>query len=169
MVLRIDATASRELQAILLAVKRAPAEIQKQIRQQTKSIGLVQWSQALREQASTRLEHRALVDTARVTPSNQNIQLSSATVGRSLSGGLNPKTNYAAIEFGGNRNQKVSYEAVSSKGKRYRVTRRTKSQLRPRNPEGYVFFPAAVRMVPRIAALWAQTVVRTFADALEGK
>ena len=29
--------------------------------------------------------------------------------------------------------------------------------------------PAAAQMIPRFAALWAQTVVRTFHEAMEGK
>jgi hypothetical protein len=32
-----------------------------------------------------------------------------------------------------------------------------------------VFYPAAREMIPRLAALWIQTTVRTIAEALEGK
>lgn len=169
MVLQIDALSSRELQAVLLAIKSLDKETQGQIRRGTKAIAAAEWTQALAEQANTRLEHRVLVDTGRVTPSNQNIKLSSATIGRSLSGGLNPSQSYAGVEFGANRNDQRTYTAHSSTGKSYSVTRRTKAQLRPRMRKGYVFYPAVARMVPRIAALWAQTVVRAVGEALEGK
>lgn len=169
MVLRIDVRASRELQAILLAVRRAPTEIQKQIRQQTKAIAQTEWQRAMAEMADTRLEHRVLVATSRVAVSNQNIKLSSATVGKALSGGLQPKVSYPAVEFGATRGVKRSYSRRSRNGGTHNVSRRTAQQLRPRNKTGHVFYPAAARMIPRIAALWAQTVVRTFAEALEGK
>lgn len=170
MVLRIDAYASRELQAILLAVRRAPKTIQAEIRKQTKVIGQAEWQKAMAEHANTRLEHRALVSTARLSASNQNIRLSSATVGKSLAGGMDPKAEYAAIEFGAtNRGDYRSYSSTSTRGRAFKVKRRTKAQLRPRNTGGYVFYPSAAQMIPRIAALWAQTTVRAFAEALEGE
>lgn len=147
MVLRIDAKSSRELQAIILAIKRAPREVQTQIRKQTKAIGQAEWQAAMAKQATTLLEQRVLVSTARLSASNQNIRLSSATVGRPLSGGLSPKTSWGGVEFGSARYH----------------------QFRPRNRKGYVFYPAVARIVPRIAALWAQTTARVFGEALEGK
>jgi hypothetical protein len=49
------------------------------------------------------------------------------------------------------------------------VTRNTTAQFKPRNRSGYVFYPAAKEMIPRLASLWVQTVVKTFADIFEGK
>ena len=170
MVLRIDAHSSRELQAILLAVRRAPKEIQAQIRKQSKAIAQPEWQKSMAEHARTRLEHMVLVRTARVSVSNQNIRLSSASIGKSLAGGLKPSQSYAAVEFGADRSSTRTYEATSRKGRRYTVhQRRTTAQLRPRNVNGFVFYPAVAQMIPRIASLWAQTTVRTFAEALEGK
>lgn len=169
MPLRIDAKVSHELQAVLVAIKAVPAEVRKEIRQQTKAIGTPQLVEAMSGHAQTRLEHRVLIQSARVTVSDQNVRLSSATVGRSLPGGLQPKDDYAAVEFGANRAKRTSYTARSRKGRSYPVTRRTTQQLRPRRRTGYVFFPAVAALVPRIAALWTQTVVRTIGEALEGR
>lgn len=172
--LRIDAHASRELQAVLLAVRRAPKEIQAQIRKQTKAIALPEWQQAMAEssQILSRAQHLVLVKTARVSVSNQNIRLSSATVGKALSGGLKPSEGYAAFEFGTDRraDRVNTYRAHSRKGKEYWVHKRhTTRQLPFLNKTGHAFYPAVARMIPRIASLWAQTTVRVLMEAFEGK
>jgi hypothetical protein len=170
LVARLNVLNSRELLAVLLAVRGADKAIQAQVRKHTKSIALPEWRQALAEHATTRLQHRALVSTARVAVSNQNVRLSSATVGRPLKGGLNPKTTYYAPEFGANRAKRTTYTATSRRGRQFTVkSRRTTQQLPPRRRAGHVFGPAVSQIVPRIAALWVQTVVRTLAEAFEGK
>ena len=174
MPVRISVWNSRELLAVILAIRQAPREIQQQIRQQTKAITSEEWKRAMAEQASivnaARPTSRVLVQTARVSVSNQNVRLSSATVGRRLKGGLNPKTDYAGFEFGGNPQKRTTYTATSRKGRRYTVhNRHTARQLPRRNKKGWVFYPAAAHMVPRFAALFAQTTVRAIAEAFEGK
>lgn len=169
MVLRIDARTSREFQAVLSAVRVAPKEFQAQIRMQTKVLGTPEWKSELAQQAATRLEHRVIVGTARVNASNQNVELAAAGAG-SLRRGVKNADMAAPVEFGANRNKTQTYSATSRKGERYTVhNRHTSNQLRWRKRTGYVFYPAAARFVPRIASLWAQTVVRTIADAFEGR
>ncbi|GLK17743.1 hypothetical protein [Herbiconiux flava] len=167
--IQIDAMESRELQALVLSIRRANKAVQGNIRRYTKERIAPEWQRLLAQHAETRLEHRVLVETSRVAVSNQNIKLKSATVGRSLSGGLKPSETYYAAEFGANRNKQVTYQTRSRKGKAYTVTRRTTEQLRLRRRQGYVVYQAAADIIPRIAALWAQTAVRTFRDGLEGK
>lgn len=167
--MRIDIYGSRELQAVVLSLRRAEKDIQKNIRTYTKSLLFPEWTKALAERAETRLEHRTLVSTGRIQMSNQNIKLKSASLSRPLSGGLIPSRDGAAVEFGANREEKTTYDAISSTGKSYRVTRRTRRQLRPKTVQGYVFYPAARAMIPRFASLWVQTTIRTFRDALEGR
>jgi hypothetical protein len=121
------------------------------------------WMDELLEASSTRLERLAIGATASVAVSDQNIRVQSATKGRKLSGGFVPKVDYAGVEFG-----------ASHKKKRYMrnghpVTRNTTAQLKPRKRSGYVFYPTAKRMIPRLASLWVQTVVKTYADIFEGK
>jgi hypothetical protein len=169
MALGIDVGQSRELQAAILGLRRAEKDVQKNVRKYTQALLLPEWKKGLAERAETRVEHRVLVDTARVRMSNQNVRLSSATVGRKLSGGLLPKTGFGPFEFGGDRAEKTTYEATSKKGRRFKVTRRTRTQLRPHRRVGYVVLPTARDLIPRFAALWVQTTVRTFRDAIEGK
>lgn len=165
--LRIDVNSSRELQATILAIRESRTDIQKNIRQQTKKVVQPEFQKAMAERANTRLEHRVLVATARVKVSNQNVTLSTASVGRKLQGGLLPREQKHVVEFGADREKKTTYYARSSKGKDYKVTRKTRMQFRPRKRTGYVFYPAVAEIVPRIAALWVQTTVYTFNTALE--
>jgi hypothetical protein len=110
------------------------------------------------------------VSTARVAASNQNVRLSAATVGRPLAGGLDPKREARAVEFGASKDHRATYTATSTRGRRFTVTNRhTARQLPRRNPKGHTFYPAVAQIVPRIASLWVQTVVRTLAEAFEGK
>lgn len=167
--MRISVFDSKELQAILLALRGFDRELKKQIRQQTKKVAEPEWQKAVNEHASTRLEHRILASTARVQVSDQNVMLRSAHIGKSISGGLKPSEAWPAVEFGGNQSKVGKYQTRSRKGTVYTATRHTARQLRPRNPKGYVVFPAAAQVIPRMAALWAQTLVRTFHEMTEGK
>jgi hypothetical protein len=116
----------------------------------------------------TRLESRAFGNTARIAVSNQNITLSVASVGKPLSGGLNPRSQAHVVEFGADRSTVVSYEARSARGTNYTVNkRRTRAMLRPKKKTGYVFYPTIKDVIPRIASLWIQTTVRSFYEALE--
>lgn len=157
---------------MLLAVRRAPKELQRQIRKQTKTIGQPEWQSAMAQehQLASRVTQLVLVKTARMSVSNQNIRLSSASVGKALSGGLKPSVSYAGFEFGADQNGRTSYKAHSRTGTEYWVrNRHTRRQLPRRNPNGFVFYPAVARMIPRIAALWAQTAVRVLMEAFEAK
>lgn len=156
---------------MLLAVRLADRAIQSQIRKQTKAIATPEWQRALAENApAERIQHRVMVSTGRLTASNQTVRISSATVGRRLTGGLEPKSMWWAIEFGASRTKRTTYTATSRLGKTFTVRNRaTQNQLPLRRRKGYTFGPAASQMVPRIASLWVQTVVRTIAEAFEGK
>ena len=167
--MRIDVTKSRELLATIYAIRSVDRTLQKQIRQQTKQVAGPEWTKSLAERADTRLEHRVIVGTSVVTVSNQNVRIQAAGKGRALKGGLQPKRDYNAVEFGANT-ERVTYQRRSRNGGAHRVTRVINTQLKPHaGKRGYVFWPAAREMVPRMGRLWVQTTVRTIATALEGK
>ena len=74
-----------------------------------------------------------------------------------------------STEFGADQTAISSYTARWKKGTSYKVTNRhTRRQFRPRNLKGYVVYPAAARIIPRMASLFVQTAVRTFYEAIEG-
>lgn len=162
--MRIDVRGSAELRDIALAIQQSDRDVRRVIRQYAKSEMTAPWLTAINKRASTIPERRVISSTATVSVSDQNVRITSAAKGRRLSGGLNPKTEYGAIEFGGDRGKKSTY---TRKG--HRVTRRTQMQLRPRNRKGYVFYPAAKEMIPRLASLWVQSVVKLYGDLFDGK
>jgi len=171
--MRISIFSSKELQAVLLAMRSLDKELAKQLRQQTKAVVGPEWTKAVKENAQTRLEQRVLADTARVAISNQNVTLKSASVGRRLSGGLLPKESAYAVEFGADRfqpGQGRTYQSTSVRGNKFTVrNRNTVGQLRSRNKKGYVVYPAVAEVIPKIASLWVQTVMRGLHEAFESR
>lgn len=167
--MRIDVFGSRELLATIYAIRSLDKNLRKQNRQQTKRVAQPEWTKALAERADTRLEHRVIVGTAVVSVSDQNVRIQAAKKGRALSGGLTPQMGAGAVEFGAHAKGKT-YSRRSRKGGTHRVTRVINTQFKPHSGNrGYVFWPAAREMVPRMARLWVSTTVRTIAEALEGK
>lgn len=168
MATRISAFASRELRSVIETLPRLDRELRKEIRTRTRGMALQAWQGEVARQASTDLERGILVASARVRVSDQNVTLTAGTVGRKLSGGLSPKEDWHAIEYGANVRE-ATYTRRSTRGRQYQVTRRQNVGLPRRNKTGHVLGPAAERVVPRVAALWVQTTARTMFDALEGK
>jgi hypothetical protein len=160
---RIDVNGSQALQDVILALKNSDAETRRAIRTFTKAEIVKPWLQAVLSEADTTLERRVIAGTATIAVSDQNIRIQSAAKGRPLSGGFDPKRDYAAVEFGAKHKKK----RYMRKG--HPVTRNTTAQFRGRRSQGYVFYPAARQMIPRLASLWVQTVVKTYALIFEGK
>jgi len=144
---RISVFNSKELQGTILLVRGAAREIAKEIRQRTKAVILPEWQEAVKAESSTPLEMAVEAATARVAVSDQNVTLSVGTVGRALSGGGTPRELIVGTEFGAS----------------------TKKQFKARNKKGNVFYPAAAKVIPRLASLWVQTTIRTFYEILERK
>jgi len=166
--LQIDVRESRELRAVVIALRAVEKNISADIRKQTRQTLQPEWQREVRERSVNRLEVRALGDTARASVSSNGITLKAASVGRKLSRGFDPKTMWAGVEFGGDRGKKITYAAKSSRGKAYRITRRTQAHLPARRRSGPVY-GAAAEFIPRAAALWTQITVRVIAEAAEGK
>jgi hypothetical protein len=166
-VVRLDVFKSPELLATIYALRAIDTTLQKKVREYTKAVASPEWKKALARRADTRLEHRVIVDTAVVSVSNQNVRIQSAGKGRPLSGGLNPKTDYPAVEFGMNA-KGVRYQRKSKRGGTHIVRRVIGTQFPARRREG-PFWQSAREMVPRMASLWVQTTVKTIGYALEGK
>lgn len=158
---------SRELQAVVLAMKAMRREIRNDINRATREVMNPVWRGLIEKRAKLQIERRTLGTGVRVAAGNPPALLAAGSR-RALSGGLVPAEQWQAIEFGvGNHQERTTYTRRSKNGGTHRVTRRTKAQFLPRNPKGYVVWPAVEEIAPRLASLWVQLVVRKVHEAVE--
>lgn len=181
MALRISIWDSEELQATVLAIRAANKELRGEIRTYTRGEIAGDWNHDLAEHADTRLEHRVLVDSARVTVSDQNVTLSAGGVGGRLggAGSAKPADIASAVEFGADQGHTTTYvvaKRATGRGRKRRPgstytvkNRHTHRQFLQPNRKGYVVYPTAASEIPRYASLWVQTAIRTIMDAVDGK
>ena len=165
---RVSIYGSRELRVTRDLLRNADRNLRRIFRREARSKIAPAWERAVAENSNSRTQTATLVRTARVAVSDQNVQLKSAQVGRSLRGGAKPAEIWHAEEFGA-ADIRTTYTATSTKGRKFQVTRRTRAQLPARNRKGYVLMPAVANIAPRVLALFAQTATRVLYDAHEGK
>lgn len=158
---RISLLVSRDLAVMVQAARSLPGEVTKQLRAHTRRVVEPAFQEEMRERVGTKLETRVLLDTARVSVSDTNVTLKTATIGKVR--GVSASVLAGATEFGANPERVVSTR--SRKGKPYR--RRLGSAFRAPRRNGHVFHPAVTAFIPRAAALWFQTTYRTVAETFE--
>lgn len=161
---RISLSIDSPVRSMLLAMRRVPADVRKQIGQQTKRAAQPIWFEETRAGAVTRQQQRVLVNTARVGVTQRNISLRAGQTG-SLRSGTSVSRLAVGNEFGMSPAKQIT--SSTKGGKSYK--RAAGPQFPARRPSGYVFHPAAKRSIPRVASLWVQTAVRTIMDAFDGK
>jgi hypothetical protein len=166
---RISVLVSDELRTLLSALRTVPKDVQANVRKFTKADAQPIWTDEIRSRVHTTVDEQVFGKTARVRVSNQNVNLESARIGKSLQGGAKPSQIAPGYEFGRNGDQRTTYMTTSRKGKRYPATRHTKRQLPTRNTNGRVVFPSSRKAIPRLASLWIQTAARTLYDAFDRK
>jgi hypothetical protein len=161
---RIDVRGSQELRDLLTAMNGMDADIRRYLRAFAKSKMVTPWLQSITAEASTPLERTVIAGTSTIAVGDQNVRVQAAQKGRRMSGGLQPKVDWPAVEFGADRNKVTSYVR-----KGHRVRRHTARQMRGRRRGGYVFWPTAEDMTPRLASLWVQTIVKGVSNLFEGR
>jgi hypothetical protein len=160
---------SPQLEATLLAIRLAGKDLRKELYARSRATILPEWQSSLSDKAgANRLAQRVLVSSARVNIGTRGIELTSAKSTKAISkGGLIPAINFAAIEFG------ASWRTATIAGRRgakaYRYSRQINTAFKHRQRKGYIVYPTANIIITRLAALWVQTTVRTFRDAVESK
>ncbi len=166
---QVDVFDSRELQATLVALKILPSEITKQSRKHTKQLVDAEWRKGLATRAATRLQKRVLVDTAVSSVTNTNVSLKSATKGRlSGRGGISSGNIAKGAEFGADTEAYSRYQRKNRRaGGRHEVVRRTTRQFGRFRPKGRVVYPTADDLIPRVSAMYVQTLLRTAAEAFD--
>lgn len=162
----LDVRGSRELQATILALKRAERgirlDINKTARQKLRPV----WEGAVSARASTRLERRTMLP-ARARFSDRGVQLTAATSGRPLGkpkqSEFIPSINWPGVEFGALRKEKT-FTQRSRRGTRYQRTMITGNQFRRRSMFGRIAFDAASQTGTQLVAMWVTTVVDELAQ-----
>ncbi|KAB1887517.1 hypothetical protein F6W70_09095 [Microbacterium maritypicum] len=161
---RISLLVDSPLRDLLIALRAVPAEARKSVTTYMRKEAEPIWFEETRDRATTRLQQRALVNTARVGVATRNIYLRSGGVGKLSSGTPVPTVAFGA-EFGGNPDKQI--EQRSRKGKPYK--RRLGNVFGAPRRGGNVVYPAARASIPRIASVAIQSAYRALLDAFDGK
>ena len=159
---RISLLIDSPLRDLALVYRAIPADVRKHINRETRTEAQPIWKQETAERATTRIQQRVLVDSAKVGVTNRNVFLRSGGTGRLRSG--TPVVALAsAAEFG--RPAPTPIKSRSKNGKPY--TRTTGAAFGIRQNKGNVVHPAASASIPRFASLWIQTTLRSLHEAAE--
>ncbi len=148
------------LRDLALALRAVGPEMRAQINDATKTAANPIWNEEIRGRAVTRIQQRALVDTARVGVTARNVLLRAGGAGK-LSSGTPIRNVEWAAEWGMNPDRVV--KTRSHKGTVYD---RKAGNAFPRMRDG-VAFAAAKDSIPRFASLWVQTTRRTIHEQIE--
>lgn len=159
MPIQVSVRDSRELRAAVLAIASVGRDLKAQLRAQTKRVVAPEWEKGIAERVHGRQDTAVLLRSARVQVRDTNVVLRSGAVGKF-------KDLTKAVEFGGDRERKKTYQSHRGAA-RFDVTRHTSRQLPPKYRKGRVVYPAATDLIPRLVALWVQTTIRTFHEAIE--
>lgn len=161
---RISLLIDSPLRDLLVALRAVPAEARKHLTAHMRRNAEPIWFEETRARASTRLQQRALVNSARVGVATRNVYLRSGGVGTLASGTPVSVVAFPA-EFGANPAKSVQQR--SRNGRRY--TRRLGGAFGAPRRGGNVVYPAARDAIPRIASVVIQSVRRALFDALDGR
>ncbi len=156
--MRLDARRSPSLKAAIQVMSTMPNEAAKATRRYSKAVIQPEWKKGLAEHApGERVFHTRLVSPSAAYISDSGVRLVAGRNGDWV----------RETEFGAKRNEYHDYRRKSKNGGTHKVRRRTKSQFWNYRPKGYVVYPTAQDMIPRIGALWVQTVYRTVHEVIE--
>lgn len=161
---RISLLVSRDMRVLLEAVRGMEAEVRKQIRTHTRGSAQPLFKDEMAQHTGTRLQNRVLVDSARISVTDQNVVMKTGIVGK-LSSGTPVSQLASAAEFGAGSGRTVQQR--SGRGPNNSYSRRMGGAFGAPRRKGNVFFPAVREAIPRLGALWFQTAYRTVAETFE--
>lgn len=151
------------LRTVNLAFRGLDSDVRKQITKQTKAVISPVWADAVREHTTSRMEVRVLAGTARTSVSGLNVKLLSGG-GKRLSSGTPTADLVNGTAFGASPTRLQTVR--SRRGNKYK--RRMGDRFNRPRRGGYVVYPAASEIIPRVASLVVQTTIRTVHETIEG-
>jgi len=164
---RISLLIDSPLRTVWLAFRGLEPEVRKQITTHTKRVAEPVWKETTREHALSRLQQRVLAGTSRVGVSGLSVTLRAGGAGRLSSGTPTAHVSHA-VAFGASASKVQRISAHSRKGRPVKAhSRRLGTRFNPPRRGGYVVFPAAREVIPRMASLVVQTTIRTVHELRE--
>lgn len=161
---RISLKIDSPLRDMLILARGVPQRAARQAMKYARAEAQPIWKEETAGRATTHLQQRVLVDSARVGATGRNVFLRSGGTGR-LKSGTPVSDLRIGAEFGMNPGQVIT--ARSRNGKVYQ--RRAGSAFGPRTPRGNVFYPAVSDAIVRVTSVIVQSFRRELFDALDLK
>lgn len=164
-----EATGSRELTAMVLAIKAANRDLKRQIMKTMRDTMNPVWKEAVASNITWAMETKMIMPSTLIKAGNPPVLQAAASKRATTKGKrMIPDRDWAGYEYGGDPNKFVRYERKNRTSSGYHVVkRRTQAHLRPRRKAGYVIGPAVAETAPRLMSLAVQSVVRTYMDILD--
>lgn len=165
----IRARDHRELQAVILAMKRLGRDLKKDINAATREEMNPVWRSEI-EKRSSGVGMAMLSKGAGIGAGNPpKAKAATSTRGLGQSKRLKPSEHWAGYEFGADREAYSRYTRKSKNGGTHTVERRTMRHLPRRKKTGHTVFPALQATAPRMVSLWVQIVIRKTHEAFESR
>ena len=159
---------TRELAATVVAMRAAGPTLKAALLKYSDLYMRPAWTGSLAARPGSRTQRRVMNAGAIAYAYPDGFTMLAANTSTPLSGGAVPNELGRAFEFGTAEREPRTYSRRSPKGTVHRVTRVTTAQMPTRSRSGWIVFPAARVIGPRLLSLWSQTVKRTLADAVDG-
>lgn len=167
----ISIKGSRELQAVVLALKAVDRTLRPEMYARTRQHILPDWTEGINDKVSQnssygRLTTR-LLKGQRVEVGTQGITVVAGASTRPIRKGstLTPAINYYLAEFGAT--PRVAEVNGRRGNTRYSYQRKINTGFQKRNKKGYYAYPTAGRIIYRSVSLWVQSVVQVINEAVD--
>ena len=127
------------------------------------------WRQLLNEQIDGEQDHDTIVDGSRVVVGSDGFAIFAAQSAQPLSGGLIPRSQWHAVEFGA-RTRRVSVgDRSPATGRSYKANKMINRGLPSRQKYGRVAFRAASLMGRELVRTWVRVLATTYRKAVNGE
>lgn len=167
----ISVKGSKELQAVVLAMKVVDKDLRPEMYARTRQHILPDWTTSIQKRIDVRenskLHTALLMKGTRVGIGTQGVNVTAAASTKAIRKGstLSPAGNFYLAEFGANPKE------VEVRGRRgatqYAYRRKVNTGFLSRSRKGRFAYRAADEIVTRSVALWVQTIVQVINEAIE--
>lgn len=152
---------SPTLAKALTVFARADSDVQKEMNKATR--GATSWVRAIvQNKAGGYPLDAAVARTTRVAATRAGVKVVVGGSGRI--GDLPMRELVRPIEFGAQRNKRVTYRSAYRGGRAFEVRRHTARQLPWRKPKGRIVYPAVAEIAPQIVSWWVRSIMVVYDD-----